>query len=203
MKRSEVTKQNILKAAERAFSEKGLYGARIDEIAELAGANKRMIYAYYGSKEKLYIAVLDHVYEKMADREKELLNRKLNCEEMIICIIKHYFAFLYENPGFVKMVMWENLNEAKYLKQSNAQHIKGTAIELMRENLENGINNGVFRSDLDIGETIMSINMFCFSYFSNMHTMTQIMQTDFGDMKEMEKRCSHVTEMILKYIKKE
>lgn len=202
MKRSEITKQNILKAAEQAFSEKGLYGARIDEIAELAGANKRMIYAYYGNKEQLYTAVLDEVYSRMADKEKELLNRELDCEEMIKCVIQHYFSFLHETPAFVRMVMWENLNEAKYLKQSNARNIKGAAIKLMEKALENGIKNGVFREDLNIPETIISINMFCFSYFSNKYTMTQIMQTDFGGKKETELRREHVTEIILNYIKK-
>ena len=203
MKRSEVTKQKILEAAEKAFSEKGLYGARVDEISELAGANKRMIYAYYGSKEKLYIAVLDAVYARMADSEKELLEQEVDCEEMIRRIIRHYFSFLYENPSFVKIVMWKNLNEAKYLQQSHARFIKETAFELMRKNLEYGVANGIFRSDLDTEEMILSINMFCFSYFSNLYTMTQIMQTDFGGRTEMDKRCEHVTEIILRYLKKE
>ena len=49
MKKSDITKQKILEAAEAAFAEKGFYGARVDEITETAGVNKRMIYAYYGS----------------------------------------------------------------------------------------------------------------------------------------------------------
>lgn len=201
MKRSEITKQKILEAAEQAFAEKGLYGARVDEISELAGANKRMIYAYYGSKEQLYVAVLDAVYSRMADSEKVLLQQECGCEETVRRIIRHYFTFLYENPTFVKMVMWENLNEAEYLKQSNARFIKGTAMELLHRNLEQGVAQGLFRADLDIPEMMVSINMFCFSYFSNIHTMTQIMQMDFGGKAELDKRCAHVTGVILQYLK--
>ncbi len=123
-----------------------------------------MIYAYYGNKEQLYTAVLDEVYSRMADKEKELLNRELDCEEMIKCVIQHYFSFLHETPAFVRMVMWKNLNEAKYLKQSNARNMLAPQSSFM-EKAENGIKNGVFREDLNIPETIISINMFCFFIF--------------------------------------
>ena len=136
MGRADITRQKILAAAEVAFAEKGLYGARIDEIAQSADANKRMIYAYYGSKELLYIAVLEEVYRRMAVQEKELLDRPMGCEEAVRAIIGHYFRFLRDNPTFVKMVLWENLNEATYFRQSQAQFIKGTVLELLREKLK-------------------------------------------------------------------
>lgn len=200
MKQSEITKQNILDAAEKAFSEKGLYGARVDEIAALSGANKRMIYAYYGSKEKLYIAVLDTVYGRLAQRESQLLEQETDCTETIRRIIRHSFDFLYENPTFVKMVMWENLNEGFYLKKSKASSVKGISIGLLRQVLQQGIRQGIFRRELDIEEMIVSINMFCFSYFSNIYTMGEIMSTEFFGREEIDKRCTHVTEMILRYI---
>ena len=52
--KSELTRERILAAAEEEFSEKGFYGARIDSIAAASGMNKRMIYAHFDSKEKLY-----------------------------------------------------------------------------------------------------------------------------------------------------
>ena len=56
---AEATKQRILAAASEGFSRRGFAGARIDRIAELAGANKRMIYAYFGDKGQLYVAVIE------------------------------------------------------------------------------------------------------------------------------------------------
>jgi AcrR family transcriptional regulator len=58
-RRSEQSQQLILAAAEAEFADKGLAGARVDEIAEESGVNKQMIYYYYGSKEDLYLAVLE------------------------------------------------------------------------------------------------------------------------------------------------
>ena len=203
MGRADITRQKILAAAEVAFAEKGLYGARIDEIAQSADANKRMIYAYYGSKELLYIAVLEEVYRRMAVQEKELLDRPMGCEEAVRAIIGHYFRFLRDNPTFVKMVLWENLNEATYFRQSQAQFIKGTVLELLREKLKQGVREGIFFAGLDVDETVLSVNMFCFSYFSNQYTMAQIMKVDFQDPMVFQKRCDHVTDLLMTYLLQE
>ena len=65
--KSTQTKQAILKAAEEEFSEKGIYGARVDEIAAKAKINKGMIYQYFGNKEELYKTVLKNVYDRLGD----------------------------------------------------------------------------------------------------------------------------------------
>lgn len=200
MKKSDITKDKILVAAEAIFAKKGLYGARVDEISELAGVNKRMLYAHYQSKEGLYIAVLDNVYSRLAENEKKLLSTDMDCVDAIKSIIKHYFTFLNQNPTFVKILMWENLNEGTYLKESAAPKKKGIAVELLRTVLQKGINQGIFRITPDIDEMIVSINMFCFSYFSNIYTMSQIMQMDLSRSENLEKRCTHVTDIILNYL---
>ena len=200
-RRAEITKQKIIETAEIVFSEKGLYGARVDEIAERAGVNKRMLYVYYGSKERLYINVIEEIYSRLTKWESTLLMRELDCDLAIHTIINHLFEFLYRNPTFVKIVMWENLNEAKYLEESNAAHIKGASLELLRNTLKQGIEKGVYRSDIDLDELVLSINQFCFSYFSNRHTFGRIMNVDFGKKEEAIKRATHVADMILKYLK--
>ncbi len=69
---AERTQQAILAAAEKEFANKGLAGARVDIIAERAGANKRMLYYYFNSKENLYLAVLERVYGAMRQVERML-----------------------------------------------------------------------------------------------------------------------------------
>ena len=76
MRNAAVTKANILKAAEEEFSAKGLYGARIEEIAKKSGSNKRMIYEYYGNKEDLYIVVLENAYKRLGEKEELLFENE-------------------------------------------------------------------------------------------------------------------------------
>ena len=54
--------ERILTAATEEFARFGLGGARVDRIAARAGANKRMLYYYYGNKEDLFLAVLEARY---------------------------------------------------------------------------------------------------------------------------------------------
>ena len=202
MNKSDITQQKILPAAEIAFAQKGLYGARVDEISESAGVNKRMIYAHFGSKENLYVAVLDAVYQRIAADEEQVLSS----EEDYITLIRHQFEntfhFLYNNPTFVKIVLWENLNEAKYLKESMGKQAKTKTFDKLRSIIRKGIGDGVFRDDLDEDELILSTQMMSYSYFSNIHTMAYLMDKDFFSDSEMKKRCNHITDMVLQYILK-
>ncbi|MBR7163795.1 MAG: TetR family transcriptional regulator [Clostridia bacterium] len=202
MKKSDITKQKILQAAEQAFAEKGLYGARVDGISELAGVNKRMIYAYFGNKKELYMAVLDMVYGRIAEREQAVLSQDADCVELIKKYIDSSFFYLYENQTFVKIVLWENLNEAKYLKESVGKQTKTASFDVLRSVMRKGVEQGVFRDDIDEDELIISTQMMSYSYFSNIYTMTYMMDKDFFCEDEMKKRCAHITDMILRYIMK-
>jgi AcrR family transcriptional regulator len=200
VKKSELTKQRILEAAETEFAAKGIYGARVDHIAESAKVNKRMIYEYFGSKEQLYTKVLSVVYSRITECEKELLEDNVDCVQVIRNIITMYFEFLNGDQNFVKLIMWENLNEARYIKANNLPMIKDYAIHAARRVLERGVEQGVFRQDIDIEEIILSLNMFTFSYFSNIHTISQVMKIDFKKPEQIQKRIDHVTNMILSFI---
>ena len=200
MKKGQITQANILSAAEEVFSQKGLYGARIDEIAEAAECNKRMIYAHFGSKEGLYTAVLKHVYSRLSVTEEVLAEESLSAEGSVRLYIRKLFNFLKDNPTFIKMVMWENLNEAKYMKDSGAANIKNASVRFLEKVLKQGVEEGVFKKDINPKEIIISINLYCFSCFSNVYTMTHIMNIDFFNPEEMELRLDTVTEMILNYI---
>ena len=66
------TQEAIFRAALAEFTSKGLDGARVDRIAERAGANKRMIYHYFGGKEDLFLAVLERTYAAIRSAEESI-----------------------------------------------------------------------------------------------------------------------------------
>ena len=111
-----------------------------------------------------------------------------------------YFHFLTDNPTFVRMLMWENLNQAQYMKASGAALSKGRSLKMLSDTLTSGIQTGVFRRDLDVENAVLSINMFCFSYFSNIHTMSHLMQHDLTAPAAVSRYASYVTDMVLEYL---
>ena len=201
MRNAAVTKANILNAAEVEFSEKGINGARIEEIAKKSGSNKRMIYEYYGNKEELYIAVLENVYKRSGEREEFLLEHITDCKKAIEEIVRMYYDFLKNDESFVNLIMWENLNKAQYLKSCDRiAGIKNPLITSLHRILEKGKSEGIFREDIDETQLAVLLITISFSYFSNVHTLSHLMNVNLTDDEKMEKRVNMVVEMINAYI---
>ena len=197
MRSAELTGEKILEAAENEFAAKGLYGARVDKIAARSGVNKQIMYVRFGSKEQLYTQVLSRVYSRLAELEEQLETDESDCARTVRDIVAMYFAFLSRDQNFVRLVLWENLNGAGYIQAAGVQLIKGHAIGKIRRVLEAGIRQGVFRADLDMEETVLSLNMFAFSYFSNIHTMALLMHDDYLQPERIEKRAEYVSQVLL------
>lgn len=197
------SKAAILTAAETEFAAKGFFGARVDEIAEKAQINKRMIYAYFGDKEALYNAVLLNTYSKMEQVENTLIKRNLIGIELVKEIISTYFDFLYSNPNFVNILMWENLNKGNYLKNIEDTAIERKSIKYFIDAIENGKSNGIFKYDINSYQIVLSMITTCFANFSNQYTLSRLFHTDLTKKEIIDERKQHTTELILSYLLKE
>ncbi len=198
MKQSEksaLTKQKILDAAKAEFAQNGFSAARIDAIAQSAGVNKQLIYAHFKSKENLYSIILEDVYAHLASFEENLSEREFESIETIRTMVLMYFDFLSSSPDFVRLMLWENLAGATHAKGIRTNLFVGSE-KLIRQ----GIEKGIIRSCIDPSHTAMSINMFCFSAFSNIHTLSALMGRDLSSKDEMQKRADHIAEIITKYM---
>lgn len=196
----EITKKKILEAGEACFAQKGFFGARIDEISQISGVNKRMIYAYFGNKEDLYRTVLELVYSRMQLVELDSIVEAEDCAEAMRSVIKTNYRFLCDNPTVVKIMMWENLNEAYFAKSLQLRMIKQPVYDKIRRILKRGIDTGVFREDIDIENVVFDTIAFSFSYFSNRFTLSEIFKTDYNNKEQMKKREAHICDCILGYL---
>lgn len=197
---SQKSREDILKAAEVEFAEKGLHGARVDAIAAQANINKRMIYEYFGNKEELYKAVLVEVYSRLSRKEICLLSEDMPCTEAIRNIIGLYFNFLRDNPTYVNMILWENLNKGRYIQQIDFKEIKDPTFELLRKVINEGKQVCVFKPDIDTDQVIISLLTYTFSYFSNRYTLSRLMGRKLDDEENIKKRVETVTDMFLSYL---
>lgn len=195
------TRERILLAAEREFSEKGFFGARVDEIAHSADINKRMIYAHFGSKEGLYSSVLLEVYRHLAECERRFITDETDPEMSIRNIVRISFDFLVENPSFVRMLMWENLNNGASVPMEEIAAMKAPSVDYMRDVIRRGKELGAFRPDADEEQTVLSLMSFCFSYFSNIHTMSAVTGKELSDRTAVSARAEYVADIILEYLK--
>ena len=200
LKKSALTKEKLLEVAEEHFSEKGFFGARVDEIADAAGINKRMLYAHFGNKEGLYSAVLLKTYQNLAACEKQFIIEGFDPIASIKNIVFISFKFLVENPRFVRILLWENLNRGEAVPRTELVKLKEPTLDYMRRQIKRGINMGIFRSDADEYHTVLSLMSFCFSYFSNIHTMSAVLERNMTSDDEIRSRAEYISEIIIKYL---
>lgn len=198
------TKERILRAGIAEFARHGLNGARIEQIARRARSNIRMIYHYFGGKEKLYLAVLERIYQRVRSAERQLHLSHLDPAEGMIRLIEFTFTYLLENPEFVSLVRGENLLHGKYLKKSTlVPETTLPLVEAIRSLLERGQRSGIFRARVDPVQLYVTILSVCFTHLSNRHTLSIMFQMDVSDNAWLEERRTHVVDVILSFLRRD
>jgi AcrR family transcriptional regulator len=198
----ERTRADILEVATREFAEKGLAGARIDDMAQAMRTSKRMIYYYFGSKEGLYVAVLEEAYRRIRAIEGQLHLDDLPPEDALRKLVAFTVQYQFAHPDFVRLVMTENIHRAQYLATSKAIHaVNASAIEGLRRVLERGAQAKVFRAGLDPVDVHMSISALSVFNVANKHTFCLIFQRDLDQAEVFAQRCETIVELMLRYVR--
>ena len=197
------TMADIIDVATHEFSEKGLAGARIDVIAEAMRTSKRMIYYYFGSKEGLYVAVLEEAYRRIRQIETELHLEDLAPEDALRKLVGFTVDYQLANPDFVRLVMTENIHRGEYLAQSKSiRKLNVPAIDGLRGLYERGMATGVFRSGLDMIDLHMSISALSVFNVANRHTFSLIFQRDLETPAALIARRDSVIEMVVRFVRR-
>ena len=199
----ERTMADIVKVATSEFASKGLTGARIDAIAEQMQTSKRMIYYYFGSKEGLYLAVLEDAYRRIRSIEGRLDLESLAPEEALRRLVAFTFDYQVANPDFIRLVMTENIQRGEFLARSTSmQQLNAPAIDALRTVCERGVAAGLFRRDIDPLDLHMSISALCFFTVSNRHTFSLIFKRDLGSTAVLTARRDSIVDMIVRYVRR-
>jgi AcrR family transcriptional regulator len=195
---------DIIAVATSEFAEKGLSGARIDEIAERTRTSKRMIYYYFKSKEGLYVAVLEEAYRKIRAIEAGLDLEHLPPRQALRALVAFTFDYQRANPDFIRLVMNENIHKGEYLKQSaNIRALNAPAIDALRDIYRRGLEAGEFRPGLDPLDLHTSISALSFFNVSNQHTFSMIFDYDVTAEEHVARRRKNVEDMVLGYVLKQ
>jgi AcrR family transcriptional regulator len=199
----ERTRADIIEVATREFSDKGLAGARIDLIAQAMRTSKRMIYYYFGSKEGLYVAVLEAAYSRMRSIESGLHLEDLAPEDALRKLVGFTVDYQLAHPEFIRLVMNENMHRGQYLAQSKTiQRLNVPAIEGLRQVLVRGQREGVFRGGLDPLDLHMSISALSVFNVANRHTFSLIFKCDLQTAASVVARRDSIIEMVVRFVRK-
>jgi AcrR family transcriptional regulator len=197
----ERTRREILDVAVREFARHGYSGARVDEIAARTRTTKRMIYYYFGGKEQLYIAALEHAYSEVRNAERRLDVEHLDPLAAIRRIAELTLDHHESHPDFISLVANENINGAEFIAKSRElTELNMPAVSILARILERGYASGVFLRRIDAIDMHLMISAFCFFRVSNRHTFGALFGRDLLDPARHEHYRQLLGDLVVSYL---
>lgn len=196
------TQESILRAATRIFSKSGFSGGRVDQISKAAHSYDRMIYYYFGSKEKLFIAVLEDLYRRFNEAESSLRLDENKPEESLIAVVNFMWSYYQSHPEFITLLNDENLHRGKHISKSlRAKDYSSPAINILSSILAKGVAKKVFRGDLNARDLYLAIASMNYFYLSNKHTLSAFLGEKIDSPKSLAHWQAFVVDAVLRIVK--
>ena len=195
------TRDNILSAATKVFARFGYDGGSVQKISKLAKSVDRMIYYYFGSKEGLFIEVLENAYRRMNDAELKLkldTSQPVNGLNAVIAFVLSYYR---KNPEFITLLNIENLQRGKHIaKSERAKEYSSPAIAVISELLQNGIAQKLFRKDVSARNVYLLIVATAYFYMSNRYTLSAFLGENLQTTDAIEAWQSFISSTVLRSV---
>jgi TetR/AcrR family transcriptional regulator len=195
------TEHRILKAARKVFQQKGMHGARMQDIADSAGINKALLHYYFRNKERLFEAVFKEAMEKFLPVLRELVESDVPPEQKIRSFVNGYMDVLLANPFLPAFIIHEMNQDAGRIEKLFFE--KGVAANARRffRNIEAASAAGKMKV-VDPRQLLINMVSLCVFPFAAKPIIIKIMgmsepefQKFIGQRKEI------ITKLILQSIK--
>ena len=175
----------------------------MDAVAARTRTTRAMINYYFGGKEKLYLAVLEHVYSQIREAEDALELDHVAPLDAIKRIVEFTFDYYLSHQGFVRIVVAENQAKGRHFRKSRAMRsLNRPIIDTLARVIGRGQAAGVFRADAQAVEVHMAIAALGMFNVTNQYTFGAIFQRDMGAKGNVGRRRELVAELVLSYLKK-
>jgi TetR/AcrR family transcriptional regulator len=196
------TRRDILVAAREEFVEHGFEGARVDRIAERAGANKRMLYHYIGNKQALYARVLEDAYREIRGGEHDLHLGSLPPLQAMEALVGFTFDHFRANPWFIRLLATENMQRGAFVRTiPDIRELNAPLVAQVAEVLAAGEAEGIFRAGVDPLQLYITLTGVSYFYLSNIHTLSIVFGATLASDAEMTRRRAHAIEVVLGYLR--
>ena len=197
------TEETIFDSATEVFLEKGLDGARMQDIANHAGINKALLHYYYRTKEHLFNAVFEKIAGKMFEKFAPVFDRQLSLEEKISFFFREHILFLQKNPRLPIFLLNEmNRNPErirKFIRNLDIQKIWITLETQHKKELEQ--YNLTPENIPQFMTTMVSISIFPFAAKTLISAILEKVGMNFNDY--LEERKSYAADFVIRAIRKD
>ena len=196
------SQRRILEAARTEFADEGFAGARTDRIVKRAGVNQNLLYHYFGSKERLFVAVMEQVYAEVRERHRDMELERLKPEAAIRRFTEATFDLFVQSDDVIRLLSTENIHRAEHIRGSERiGHIYNPLLTRLDAALRRGREEGCFRSGVDAQELFITITGLSYFYLSNRHTLSVILHDDLEAPARLARRRRHIAEVVTTFLR--
>jgi len=170
------TKERILTSAIEVFTDKGKYGARMQEIADKAEINKAMLHYYFTDKDTLYEKSFEYIFTNLFLRVADTIDKEGTFLNKIGKFVDIYIDFIAENIEITRIILREMADGGQVFKKvmEKLTQQENFFIPLkLKYIIDNAKKNGEIR-DVDTVQTIISIIGMSIIYFISKPVMDVI-----------------------------
>ena len=192
--------EKILSAARVVFENKGMSGARMQEIADEAKINKSLLHYYYRSKQLLFEAVFKKAFNKLAPQINIVLNSDQSICDKIINFSNNYTSFMLKHPYLPNFILQELNRNPGFVKElisvDNFPNIKNFKMQI-----EKAVSDGKIRpiEAEQLFINILALNIFPFISAPLIKGFINASDKEYNTI--LEKRKTEIADFIIKSIK--
>ena len=198
---AQATRETLLKAAIKVFGKQGLNGARVEQISRAAKSHDRMIYYYFGSKEALFVAVIEETYRRFNEAEARLALDLAQPLQALRDVIAFMWGYYQKHPEFITLLNSENLHRGRHIgKSSKAGEYSSPALEVLSRVLGSGVQAGLFRPELRARDVYLMIASMGYFYLSNRYTLSTFLGESLEDPAALAQWQQFITDAVLRTV---
>lgn len=191
---------SIKSAARKVFLRDGLKGARLQEIADIAGINRAMLHYYFRSKEKLFEMVFREVIEQMYGRLTTVLRSRLPIREKILAFAENFVFDGLKHPDYDSFFINEFAQHPELLQQIIFCNGKERPMQLFKKEIEEANARGEIKADANM--LIMNMMSLCAFPFVAKNMFKSMFQLSDEQMEQLIKqRLSMIQQMLIESVK--
>ncbi|MCC2545017.1 TetR/AcrR family transcriptional regulator [Hymenobacter sp. BT175] len=194
------TEELILEAAQAVFLEKGLAGARMQEIADRAGINKALLHYYFRSKEKLSALIIERAIGVILPRVMAVLDTDMELFDKIRLVVDTYLTFVSRN-SFLPLFIINEVNRNPQFFFRTVVEKERTHLDKFRRQVEEAVAQGRIHpiNPAQLFMNVMSLVIFPFLGKPIIQVGLGLSDEDFK--REMEHRRTEVAEFVIRAIR--
>ena len=197
------TRENILRAAIDVFAKQGFAGARVEKISKAARTTDRMIYYYFGSKERLFVAALETIYKELGDAEAALDLSGLAPDQALCAILRFTWNHYLTHPEMLSLLNNENLQQGRHVSRSKrVKELSFPFVSILSDVLARGTKQKLFRPNIDAQDLYVAMCSLGYFYLSNRYTLSAFLGANLMAPDALDHWIETTETIILRFVRR-